>query len=126
MINISLPIPPSANALFRNVPGKGRVRTERYRTWAAAAGWEIKEQRPGAIAGHYVLTLTCQRPDKRRRDIGNLVKSVEDLLVTHGLVTDDSLCAEIHVRWEGIGRRCFVTLEPLSATKQTEEARDAA
>lgn len=112
MIRMQLPMPPSVNALYRNVPGKGRVKTKRYHTWLQAAGWAIKEQKPGKVEGPYRLWLYCGRPDNRRRDLANLEKAVSDLLVSHGVVEDDSKCAELHLYWEGEGRDCTVMVEP--------------
>ena len=43
---INLPFPVSVNALYRNVRGRGRVMTERHKTWRQAAGWELEQQRP--------------------------------------------------------------------------------
>ncbi len=31
---VNLPYPPVLNNLYANVPGKGRVKSERYRAWA--------------------------------------------------------------------------------------------
>lgn len=112
MNRITLPMPPSTNALYRNVPKKGRVKTHRYLTWIQAAGWALKEQKPATVEGPYCLWLYCERPDKRRRDIGNLEKAVSDLLVSHGVVSDDSECVELHLYWSGTGRDCTVLVEP--------------
>lgn len=118
---LDLPLPPSVNNLYANVPKVGRVKTKRYRTWLNAAGWELKTQRPQPVVGHYTMTLLLQRPDNRRRDCSNAIKAVEDLLVTHGILSDDSLALSLTIRWEGIGRRCTVILEPVA-----QEARHAA
>lgn len=112
MIRITLPLPPSTNALYRNVAKRGRVKTERYNTWLQAAGWALKEQKPGKVEGPYCLWLYCGKPDNRRRDLANLEKAVSDLLVAHKIVEDDSLCAELHLYWEGTGRDCVVNVEP--------------
>jgi Holliday junction resolvase RusA-like endonuclease len=110
---IDLPTPPSVNALYRNVPGHGRVKTERYRTWAAAAGWEIARQRPGKVRGRYAIRLTVERTDNRRRDLANLIKAAEDLLVTHDVIEDDSLCQEIHMAWSRSVTGCRVEITPI-------------
>lgn len=93
MIELRLPLPPSGNNLFRNVPGKGRVRTERYKIWARAAGNEILAQLARAetrqISGTVELYMGITWPDRRRRDTSNAVKPVEDLLVEHGIIVDD-------------------------------------
>jgi len=112
MIRIELPRPPSLNNLYVNVPKRGRVRSKRYLTWIQAAKAEIAAQRPPRVDGDYVLWLYVERPDNRKRDIFNLPKAVEDLLVEQGLVEDDSRCVEGHVVWAGQGRRCTVMIEP--------------
>ncbi len=98
-VTIDLPFPPSANHLFANVKGKGRVRSDRYRQWANAAGWMLISQKPDKIEGPFALALVVQRKDRRKRDIGNLLKGVEDLLVDHGIIEDDSLAERIHLAW---------------------------
>ena len=111
MSSFTIPLPPSVNSLYRNVPGKGRVKTQRYHTWLNAAGWAIKEAKPEAVRGDYIMTLICQRPDRRRRDLGNTLKAIEDILVEHGIITDDSLAADIHLYWVGVGYECEVQIE---------------
>ena len=112
MIRLNLPRPPSLNHLYVNVPKRGRVRSKRYMTWLRAASNELLAQKPGRIEGDYVLWLYVERPDNRKRDLFNLPKAVEDLLVEHKIVEDDSRCVEGHVSWAGEGRGCTVMVEP--------------
>lgn len=35
-------IPPSTNGLYRNVNGRGRVKTERYKVWLQAVSHDMK------------------------------------------------------------------------------------
>lgn len=112
MIEVRLPLPPSVNALYANVAGKGRVKSARYRTWLNAAGWELKARKRGKVSGDYQLWIWAERPDKRRRDLGNLEKPISDLLVANGVVEDDSQCIGIHIYWAGAGRECTVKVEP--------------
>lgn len=91
MIRFEIPQPPSTNALYRNVPGKGRVRSNAYKRWQAEAGWQLQLARPGHIVGPVNVAYTIPRPtDRRRRDIDNLGKPLNDLLVKHGVIEDDS------------------------------------
>lgn len=106
---INLPFPPTTNTLFFNRAGRGRIRTDRYRTWCTAAGWDLKAQKPQAIEGNYSLEIILGRPDKRRRDVSNLIKAVEDLLVEHRIVEDDSKCADVRARWGDV-KGCQVVL----------------
>lgn len=108
MIVFKLPFPPSVNALYRNVPGRGRVKTQRYLTWLRAAGNEVLAQAPGqpSIRGAVSIAIAVYRPDKRRRDLGNLEKAVTDLLVTYAMIDDDRHVASLLLEWragEGSG-----------------------
>ena len=38
-------------------------------------------------------------PSKRKRDLSNLIKCSEDLLVDHGVIDDDSLVQDLRVYW---------------------------
>lgn len=91
---VVLPLPPTANNLFANVPGKGRVRTAAYRAWAEVAGLVL------LVAGRPVVktpvwVTVCVLPGGHlirpgaRWDVGNRTKPVVDLLVAGGLIPDD-------------------------------------
>jgi Holliday junction resolvase RusA-like endonuclease len=108
-ITLSLPYPPTANNLFFNTRGRGRVRTDRYRTWAVAAGGDVRRQNPGRIEGQYSLDITLGRPDKRKRDLSNAIKALEDLIVEHQIVEDDSLCAALSIQWGNV-KGCVLVL----------------
>ena len=99
MIVLDLPMPPSTNGLYRNVPGRGRVKTQRLNTWLRAAGHDINRQPCQRIIGDYSLGIYINPPDRRRRDIDNHIKAISDLLVEHRLVDDDSLARSIRAEW---------------------------
>jgi Holliday junction resolvase RusA-like endonuclease len=98
-MSLVLPMPPSVNGAYRNVPGVGRVKTRVYRDWATEAALLMKIQARGRIDGPYAIHVEVDRPDKRRRDLSNLLKVLEDTIVAQGLVEDDSLCERIKMRW---------------------------
>lgn len=93
---IQLPYPPSANRLWRNVKGR-MVKSAEYRTWLSAAVASCR----GAVnvPGPYHLTITATRPDRRRRDIDNLIKPVSDALCAAGVVDDDSAALSVYAAW---------------------------
>ncbi len=119
MTIIDLPFPPSVNNLFLN--GKhGRFRSQKYDSWIMEAGAEIMRQRPSKVAGQVALSFEFQEGrDKRKRDITNLVKAPEDLLVKHGIIEadDGSIVREVFARWneQVVGVR--VTIRPLITSK---------
>ena len=105
-------LPPSTNALFANKPG-GRFKTTAYKDWLSAAGWELKAQRPGHVAGPYAITMTFGRVN-RRSDLDNLIKASQDLLVAHGVVEDDRYAQRIVAEWgqvEGVHIQVCATKE---------------
>ena len=111
MIELHLSYPPSANRLWRR--GKNNIyASKEYTTWKREAGWQVIAQKPGGIAGPYRLSLNAVRPDKRKRDLGNLLKAVEDLLVSAGVIEDDSKAEMISMRWVTSGEGITVRIEP--------------
>lgn len=103
MITIALPYPPATNNLFRNAPGKGRVPTERYKTWRRVAETEIMAQRvqwpEKKLAGPVAAIITLQRKDNRKRDLDNLCKAPLDTLTRMGVLADDSQVHCLTVQW---------------------------
>ena len=93
---LQIPLPPSVNALFANVPGKGRVRTKLYRAWSKAAldfAWCSKPQ--GGFP-HFDGAFDVQIivPLKMRGDVDNRLKPVLDWLKTPGGIIADDVKAQ--------------------------------
>src|SRR4051812_32222866 len=99
MTTLTLPYPPSANRLWRNVPGKGTLKSAAYRAWISKATGEIMIQRGKPVRGAYRLTIVAVRPDLRARDIDNLAKPVGDLMASAGIVQNDSMAQSVFVGW---------------------------
>lgn len=114
MTVLTIPYPPSTNRLWRAVNGRN-IKSDEYRKWLTEAGWHVNLQRPVKITGAYTMRLEAQRPDLRRRDLGNLEKPVSDLLVACGVVSDDCDAQRITLEWAGpnavVGANVTVTLE---------------
>lgn len=111
MIRIELPFPPSVNNLYVNA-GRRRVMSARYKAWFSLACVSVKDTHRQNV-GPYALAIALKRPDKRRRDLGNLEKAVSDLLVECGVIQDDSLCERITLTWDhGIKADCVVIVIP--------------
>jgi crossover junction endodeoxyribonuclease RusA len=95
---LRLTYPPSANKLWRYVSGRA-IKSAEYRAWLEQSAWECAAQKEIPIAGAYAMHIMVSRPDKRRRDISNCIKAVEDAIVLSGMVEDDSLCQRITAEW---------------------------
>lgn len=124
-VELTLPLPPSVNALYYNrskkelgiakaigKPLKGRGKTDRYRQWLRTAGNLINAQRPGRIGGAYTLTIIIG--SGAALDLGNAEKAVSDILQEYGIVDNDKKANDIHLsRSEHVGaRECRVTVTP--------------
>lgn len=119
MLDLKISPPPSTNNLFRNLPGRGRVRSDKYKAWQKEAGWEIKDQLaavarqsrwPDAIGGPFALTIWLPPGI----DLDNC-KAVADLLgpSKHGLgiTEDDRQMVELHVYRDREAKQCRVRIE---------------
>lgn len=104
MIRVTLPWPPSANRLWRYVKGRA-IKSADYRAWQSKATADVFEQNRARanIPGPYHMEIQLDRPDNRRRDASNLIKPVEDLIVSSGIVEDDHLAKSVTVKWTDTG-----------------------
>lgn len=109
MLRLALPFPPTVNNLFVNARGKGRVPSPGYAAWKREAAFMLG--RPDTVRGPYHLTLIVQRPDRRRRDLDNLIKPLSDALVACGAVEDDSDCVSLLIKWAEAPGSAPVTAE---------------
>ncbi len=110
MIELTLPYPPSANRLWTRTR-KGMRKTDTYCDWLKVAGYMVMAQRPIGLTGPYKLSIRAMRPDRRRRDIDNLIKPVSDLLQSVGVIEDDSDCEMVTARWVTTGDPLNVRIE---------------
>jgi crossover junction endodeoxyribonuclease RusA len=83
-----------------------------YKDWVKHAEWALQGQVKGKqITGEYTLEIVAVKPDKRRRDLGNLEKAVSDLLQKAKVIEDDYLCQDIHLRWAKSGPECLILIK---------------
>lgn len=103
---VELTLPPSTNNLFLTA-GRRRVKTPEYRAWIeanAAAARRVPRPDPPPSLDHPVRVVTTVYGNKgfrRSRDVANVEKPVTDLLVSVGVLVDDSVMAGV---WESVQR----------------------
>ena len=87
--DVELPLPPTMNTAYVNVPGKGRVKASGYSSWQTAAVAMIRVAIPIAkrIAGPIAVSILL--PQKLNGDVDNRIKGVLDALVQSGRIDDD-------------------------------------
>lgn len=122
MTTVTLPFPPSVNALYRAVGGRS-ILSETYRRWKREAGLTLLSQRPAKVAGTVSVNVELCAPDKRRRDVDNAgAKAVLDLLVSHQIIEgDDSrFLRRISIAWVESGSPCRVEITPIQVTESRQ------
>lgn len=98
-VTFSMPTPPSTNKLFRNVKGKGRVRTSAYDDWLMMAITAIRRQSIAPFPGRCVIIMGVER-DSMLADIDNRIKAGWDAVVKAGVISDDSLITASAITWQ--------------------------
>jgi crossover junction endodeoxyribonuclease RusA len=111
---LTLPVPPSTNHLYRNVRGKGRVLNKDGRAYKETARMVAMGARLPLLQGDVLLTMTVYFPNRRRRDLSNCLKVIEDSL-SGVAYRDDSQVAKIVLtrQYDNANPRAELTVEPL-------------
>ena len=92
LINLELEgLPPTANLMYRGLKGhrykpKSVVEYQRYTTGLIREQWQGKETYTGAAA----LYIKFETDNRRRWDIDNRVKALQDCLTLAGVLKDDT------------------------------------
>jgi len=110
IIRLELPLAPSTNRLWKIGKGGRMYKSPEYVAWLDEAGWMVKAQTKYQINGPYVIHISAVKPDKRRRDLDNLLKSTSDLLVKSKIVDDDSECHALAAEWSEHSAPMIVTV----------------
>ena len=112
---LTLPTPPSVNAAYRNVPGRGRAKTATYIEWMDEADAAFLQQQRSIrrVEGTYELAIRI--PANTRGDISNRIKVCEDYLVSREITSDDKHNRKVSIeRDESLTDGfCVVTITPV-------------
>lgn len=102
MLEIQLPWPPSTNRIWRNVVVRGRPQTllsvEGRKFRAQAVQHCLVAKAAGKkLAGRLDVSLVAMAPDRRARDLDNVLKATLDALTHAGVWLDDSQIDQLSV-----------------------------
>jgi crossover junction endodeoxyribonuclease RusA len=88
---IELPYPPSVNGYWRNI-GRGRtIVSKAGRDYTNAVMLSVLTNgRPRTFQGRLSMQILVHPPDKRRRDLDNVAKGIQDSLCKASVYADDS------------------------------------
>jgi crossover junction endodeoxyribonuclease RusA len=112
MIEITLPWPPTVNTYWRNFNGRTII-SAKGRDYRKAVADQVLIQRAAKHIDYAVkVEIECYRPDRRRRDLDNLLKALLDSMTHAGVMQDDALIEDLRVYWaDEIGGMVKVTIE---------------
>lgn len=88
--SVVVSVPPGTNSLFFNLGRGGRAKTKKYSDWIKKNKKEVERLTPVKEYPVEVL-LRCQVKIRSNRDLANLEKATIDLLVSCGILEDDSV-----------------------------------
>jgi crossover junction endodeoxyribonuclease RusA len=94
--NLTLPWPPSINHYWRHtrnghyISAEGQAYRETVRQTMALRATQ-------ALSGRVAVTVTAYPPDKRKRDLDNVLKALLDALTHGGLWADDEQIDDLRI-----------------------------
>lgn len=100
MLELVLPFPPSVNNTWEIAGKKIIIKPHVVKFRHTARAMAIRQARGRAMICEPVCVwMVFYPPDKRRRDLDNLPKSVFDVLTKAKIWQDDKLVHEMHLKW---------------------------
>lgn len=114
MLEVTLPWPPSVNTYWRTFQGR-MIISEKGRQYRKDVADQVLIQRAAKnYVGKLQVEIEAFRPDKRRRDLDNLLKAVLDGCTHAGVWEDDSNIVDLRIYWaETIGGMLKVRVNTL-------------
>ncbi len=104
-LQFTVPYPPSVNTYWRHIVMGGKPRTitsKKGREYRTEVTCLLANMRQEPIAQPMIVRCLVFMPDRRRRDIDNILKSLLDSMQHAGIYEDDSLIKELNVRNCGV------------------------
>lgn len=126
-MRLALPWPPSINHYYRpgERPGTHYL-TREARAYRTAVGLIVGSERARArLSGRLHMRVVAKPPDRRERDLDNLLKAVQDSLQHADVYLRDSQIDKLEVLRGPVMRGGQVVVEITEMTAETIDAREA-
>lgn len=97
VIRLILPIAPSINAYFSSRNGNRTYLPAKVREYRQKVQEIVAEAGHDTLTGRLAMFVAVHMPDKRRRDLDNVLKGLGDALMHAGVFIDDEQIDHIQV-----------------------------
>ena len=115
MTTFTIPFPPTVNHMIKS-SGSKRYLSREYEAFNGMVGIIVKRERVPSFGDKKIaLAIELCWPNKRKGDLDNRCKAVQDSLMKAGVMDDDSQVDQLHVKRGPIvkGGCAIVTVEAL-------------
>ena len=96
MLALKLPFPPTINHYY-GVRGKARYIKAAGKEFRKLVADEVAVTGADTFDGAVQLVIRVFPPDRRKRDLDNLLKALQDALTHAGVWNDDSQIEDLHI-----------------------------
>ena len=112
MISLKLPYPPTSNHIHTVVRGR-KILSTAARAYYKVVAIEVLMQLGSVpeLTGRLNVRIIATMPDKRRRDLSNLIKVTEDAMQKAGVYKDDSQIDNLQIIRSAVEKPGWLDIE---------------
>ena len=115
MYQVTLPWPPTVNTYYSVFRGR-KLLSKQARAYKKECSFFLKSI---GMDCELQIEIACHMPDKRKRDLDNLLKPLLDVMTDNGVFKDDSQIADLRIYKTDYGEKGTVTI----AIKELEDGK---
>ena len=112
-LTLRLPFPPSMNSIWRAIPNRGMILSRAGRKYRDDAIYWIHHQskRKEPLEGRLQVMIEAFVPDRRKRDLSNMPKAVEDAITKAGIIwVDDEQIDDLRIIRRPVTKPAYVVV----------------